>query len=651
MRSGRGAALLLLLAALAPERGSPAGFTAYTRQKEAVAPAPERDWEEEALEESIPPVLDARMSVRASAEQDERGRRQELLMLGGQGTVLRTPVSWNGVLQKHPERAWTLQDGALSVDGARRRLRVGYQYANLWGFASQSQRLRVVELGLKSTEAPWWSDLARQSGAPVELRLPGAVSAFSEKTAWQTNVIAGSQPTFSASTAAARELEQTVTGAQSVFLAKFINLRAAGYRFANQAPSEPLPGLISGHSLYMAGASVRLPATTLALDYGLSRARPEGLRETQDQQWRGQMTLELRALTVVATRQRVGRRFRSFGDPAAYQDYEGTEVAPVLRLSKAFQMRGGWLTSRDNVDRDSAVATRRDTVVRAGADLSLQAWRTRLDWQDESRIGGPRKRQWRAGAAWSPGRTRVDIDASHQATSLQGGVSSVAQSARLGLFHSFAAGGYAGLSEQVRRNALSSPVGFETLTLNHGLSLSWFNFDEFLNCVVDADVETAKEGRGAPARHRASGSVALNFQLNLDQTVRLSARVKSYDLDKKRAAGWTAGTEWSVTFRLRALRKAGRLAGVVYLDLNENGRRDHGEPPAPGVPLVLGDGREVRSSRSGTFELRRVAPGTASIGVLEDELPDAYAPAGALFNAEVSEFGVSRVEIPVYRSR
>lgn len=139
--------------------------------------------------------------------------------------------------------------------------------------------------------------------------------------------------------------------------------------------------------------------------------------------------------------------------------------------------------------------------------------------------------------------------------------------------------------------------------------------------------------------------------MNLDLTVRLSARVKSYDLDKKRAAGWTAGTEWSVTFRLRALRKAGRLAGVVYQDLNKNGRRDPGEPPAPGVALVLGDGREVTSSRSGTFELRRVAPGTASIGVLEDELPDAYAPAGALFKAEVSEFGVSRVEIPVFRSR
>jgi hypothetical protein len=150
---------------------------------------------------------------------------------------------------------------------------------------------------------------------------------------------------------------------------------------------------------------------------------------------------------------------------------------------------------------------------------------------------------------------------------------------------------------------------------------------------------------------KASGTLSLSARLNLDQTLRVTGRTNDYDIRTRRLKNWTVGTEWNMSFKLQGLRKAGRLSGTVFLDLNRNGRKETGEPPAPGVTLILGDGREVLSSSAGTFELDRVPPGTASLSLLEEDLPEIYALAGTLFKVEVSEFGTSQVEIPVQVSR
>lgn len=629
--------------------GEPTGFTSYTRPSQA-SPAPAEDWKEEALEESIPHALDTQVSIRASADQDQDGRRNQLLVLSGQGSLLRTPLQGQAVFQRYPERQWQLQDGSLAVEGDRQRLRLGYQYANLWGFAGQSQRLRVLELNVRSAGAPWWTDGGYQGGAPLDLRLPGAIAYFPEKTAWQTALVVGDQPTLLASTSVAREIEQTVTGAQGVLLSKHLNVRLAGFRFGNRLPAGS-PGLISGHSVYMGGASLRLPRTTLGLDYGLSQAQRTDSPGARDHQWRGQLDLDLGALKVIATRQRVGPAFMSFGSPTAYQDFEGTEIAPRLNVSRFLQLHGGYLWSRDNVKRDPSVRTRHTKLMRAGADFTVRSWRSRLAWQDEHELGGTRRRQYRAGSNWSLRRTNLDAEGAYQVASLQGVPASLDRSLRVGIFHSFVSGGYVSLSEQARKSEVLSPARSEHVSLSHALSLSRYNFDEFLNWILDASLESSRHGQGASARHQASGSLALNFQLNLDQRIRLIGRIKNYDVRVKRLGEWNVGTEWSVTFRLRALRKAGRLSGFVYLDSNRNGRRDPGEPPAPGVTLIMGDGREVRSSWAGRFELDRVAPGFASISLLEDDLPEAYVAEGVLFKAKIAEFGTSRVEIPVYPAR
>jgi hypothetical protein len=66
---------------------------------------------------------------------------------------------------------------------------------------------------------------------------------------------------------------------------------------------------------------------------------------------------------------------------------------------------------------------------------------------------------------------------------------------------------------------------------------------------------------------------------------------------------------------------SGEIAGVVYLDANNNGRLDPGEAGAPNVTVVL-DGRfSVQTDASGRFSFRLVATGHHVIKVISDNLP------------------------------
>src|SRR5438477_30863 len=66
---------------------------------------------------------------------------------------------------------------------------------------------------------------------------------------------------------------------------------------------------------------------------------------------------------------------------------------------------------------------------------------------------------------------------------------------------------------------------------------------------------------------------------------------------------------------------SGRLSGVVYLDANENGRYDAGEPGAANVTVIL-DGRfSVRSDPNGRFDFQAVAAGHHVLTVQTDNLP------------------------------
>jgi len=66
---------------------------------------------------------------------------------------------------------------------------------------------------------------------------------------------------------------------------------------------------------------------------------------------------------------------------------------------------------------------------------------------------------------------------------------------------------------------------------------------------------------------------------------------------------------------------SGELAGIVYLDANDNGHCDAGELGAPNLTVVL-DGRfSVQTVVSGRFDFPAVASGHHVISVVSDNLP------------------------------
>jgi hypothetical protein len=66
---------------------------------------------------------------------------------------------------------------------------------------------------------------------------------------------------------------------------------------------------------------------------------------------------------------------------------------------------------------------------------------------------------------------------------------------------------------------------------------------------------------------------------------------------------------------------SGELAGIVYLDANDNGHFDAGELGAPNVTVVL-DGRfSVQTDLRGRFDFPAVATGHHVISVVSDNLP------------------------------
>lgn len=74
-----------------------------------------------------------------------------------------------------------------------------------------------------------------------------------------------------------------------------------------------------------------------------------------------------------------------------------------------------------------------------------------------------------------------------------------------------------------------------------------------------------------------------------------------------------------VDFRLV---RTGRISGVVWQDLNENGRLDDGEQPLADVRIVTGSGRDTLTDSNGYFLIGDLPPGEHVVLVDEKTLPE-----------------------------
>lgn len=640
-------ALCCLCEARAQDAGP--GFTPYTIKKEIPPETKEEAEQEETVEEeTIPPAVNTQWGVNGSAQQNSQGKQEPLFSLNGSGSIFQTAFEAYGNLVKDPVRGWQLQDDSFRLNGNKVQVGVGYNYVNLWGFNYQSQQVNGLELKIQSSTAAVVVQAAQSW--PVTLRLPGAPAYFSIKPVWQTDLLLGQQPESSVSTTTAgRQIQQSLAGGQEVYLSQYLNFRAGGYRLKNAADSA-VSGLPSENDLFMAGATLRAPvlsSSTLSLDYGKNQAQWTGRPQTRDYQYRAQLDAELGRLKLIATRQRVGLNFISFGNPLAYRDFEGTEISPVLQILKPWTVYGDFLDSHNNVNGDTVTVHHR--LAQAGTSLSFKYWQGRLDWQDNWQTGGALQRQYNANSNLALGaRTNMDMYASYQLGYQSGMKTGTNEYLMAGLSHSFAQGGYIRPAYQISQSRTILPTEQRTLTLNPSLTMAWSSFDELLYWTINANMSSSKASQQTRYQNLGNGGISVAGQLGLDQRLSLSGQANSYDFRTKRLGGWTVGVQWNYVFRVHAIRKAGSLAGIVYFDANRNGRRDLGEPVIADVTVMLGDGRVAVTGKDGAFQFAKVAPGTAYLNLPEEDIPPAYMAARPAYETEVEMFGVTQMEIPVY---
>jgi hypothetical protein len=107
----------------------------------------------------------------------------------------------------------------------------------------------------------------------------------------------------------------------------------------------------------------------------------------------------------------------------------------------------------------------------------------------------------------------------------------------------------------------------------------------------------------------------------------------------------TSGRDLIVDFRLV---RTGRMKGVVWMDLNENGKIDEGEQLLADVRIVTGSGRDTLTDGQGQFTLGDLPPGEHVILIDEKTLPDNTRSAGGSLRVTVEAGGeTNNVNFPI----
>jgi hypothetical protein len=97
---------------------------------------------------------------------------------------------------------------------------------------------------------------------------------------------------------------------------------------------------------------------------------------------------------------------------------------------------------------------------------------------------------------------------------------------------------------------------------------------------------------------------------------------------------------------------SGSIAGILFLDENDNGRLDAGEAGAANVAVLLNGRFAARTDTQGRFSFPAVVAGDHYLTVVPDNLPLAWlVPPEARFEVQVGVRGQSRVELPARKQR
>jgi hypothetical protein len=105
-----------------------------------------------------------------------------------------------------------------------------------------------------------------------------------------------------------------------------------------------------------------------------------------------------------------------------------------------------------------------------------------------------------------------------------------------------------------------------------------------------------------------------------------------------------SGRDVMVDFRVV---RTGRITGVVWFDLNENGLLDETEQPLADVRVVTGSGRDTLTDDEGYFIIGDLPPGEHILLLDEKTIPDQTRSAAGSQNVKVAAGNETTIAFPV----
>lgn len=337
-----------------------------------------------------------------------------------------------------------------------------------------------------------------------------------------------------------------------------------------------------------------------------------------DWNWRTALGWDTERARLQTAFEFVGKDYASVGDPLTYQDYRGVNLYGTYRLTDRWNVSGTFLRYRDNVNEDPEDTLTRNQAVSVSSNVRVNTDQS-INVNVSDTIGDPdgplagssiRTNTYRVDY-FRPFLGKVNLLSSYQFLHSDSRTTGDRSAHTIGaaFFGSFGRGSSWYLSQQVEKAEVEDAPNTlnlnTTLNLNHQIGQA---LSTYLNATYTRDVSTRSAGSDV-----LSGAVGLRYEIAPDDLlVGAEYEVSSYDLDHERGH---FPRDWSVLFLVRKFfgfsspPNFGHLEGIVFQDLNNNGRQDPDEAGLEDVLIVVDRERRATSDAEGTFGVPRLVPG------------------------------------------
>ena len=475
----------------------------------------------------------------------------------------------------------------------------------------------------------------------------------------------GQTDTFtSGSSGSVKYLGQLTEARQELIPTDWLWLQSGLFYLENEAdlPERSGTSALPRNNLVSFGQAVLALPNHWALSGQVAHAQynPDNDPDTAvgDWDWRAALDADKERYRMRFAYELVGDEYASLGDPAIYRDYQGASWFGTYRLTNAWSVSSSLLRYRNNVDRSDEATTSDNQVVSLSTAYQLTSDQSlNLNFgQSVANPSGPAAGSSNRGVSYGVDYflpflfdTRLLTSYQYYRNNAPAGSDSVSHGAGVTLFRSFGRGSSWDVSERLRRTMREFEEDDSSLDTTFDIN---YQITPKLNSSMNASYGRTLTD-SAETRNTLSGGLGVDYEVLTGTRVGARYNVNSYSLDTERGR-WPR--EWSVLFLFSkdfgfsTPPAFGRIEGLVFHDLNNNGLSDAGEPGVEDAIARLGEGKKVASNAQGWFAFSRVAPGLAEVHLDLSDLPASWMVMQPHQQVTVTRYHTARLSFPLVQA-